>query len=310
MPEGHTIHSLAATYNELFRGRVTHSSSPQGRFAEESARLDGRIMTTAHAYGKHLFVEFEGDLVVHIHLGLLGRVSFTEGSVPEPVGALRWRLLAAGTTATAADAAYDAPPARSVTLGSGAKPGPARAATGLTSCADLRGATLCELVTPDRVEDVVAALGPDPLRPDSDGERAWARISRSRTPVAVLLMDQKVAPGVGNIYRAELLYRHRIDPMMEGRRLRHTEWQAMWADLVELMRDGVVQGRIDTVRPEHLPEAQGRQPRVDRHGGEVYVYRRHGQPCLVCGTKVSTTELAGRNLFWCRRCQTIGRRRG
>ena len=42
-------------------------------------------------------------------------------------------------------------------------------------------------------------------------------------------------------------------------------------------------GRIDTVRPEHTPEAMGRPPRVDRHGGEVYVYRRAGQPCLVCG---------------------------
>ena len=58
----------------------------------------------------------------------------------------------------------------------------------------------------------------------------------------------------------------------------------MWADLVELMAEGVRTGRIDTVRPEHTPEAMGRPPRVDDHGGEVYVYRRTGQPCLVCGS--------------------------
>jgi endonuclease-8 len=69
------------------------------------------------------------------------------------------------------------------------------------------------------------------------------------------------------------------------------------------MRDGVRKGRIDTVRKEHTPRATGRAPRVDRHGGEVYVYRRHGQPCLVCGTPVQLTELAGRNLFWCPTCQ-------
>ena len=57
------------------------------------------------------------------------------------------------------------------------------------------------------------------------------------------------------------------------------------------------------LRDEHLPEAMGREPRVDRHGGEVYVYRRAGQPCLVCATPVRTQVLEGRNLYWCPRCQ-------
>ena len=65
----------------------------------------------------------------------------------------------------------------------------------------------------------------------------------------------------------------------------------MWDDLVELMAEGVRTGRIDTVRPEHTPEAMGRPPRVDDHGGEVYVYRRTGQPCLVCGATVRTEVL-------------------
>ena len=57
------------------------------------------------------------------------------------------------------------------------------------------------------------------------------------------------------------------------------------------------------MRPEHTPEAMGREPRVDDHGGEVYVYRRTAQPCLVCGSTVRTEVLAGRNMFWCARCQ-------
>jgi len=73
------------------------------------------------------------------------------------------------------------------------------------------------------------------------------------------------------------------------------------------MRDGVTEGRIDSVRDEHLPEAMGRAPRVDRHGGEVYVYRRAGLPCLVCGTPVRTQVLEGRNLYWCPRCQRRSR---
>lgn len=277
MPEGHTIHRLAAEYNARFRGVVTRSSSPQGRFAAEAAQLDGRVLAGAWAYGKHLFCDFGDNLTVHIHLGLLGKVGFFSGPPPAPVGALRWRL----TTA-------DDPP---------------------QCTADLRGPTACELVDPAQIDRILGQLGPDPLREDSDGDLAWHRIRKSRRPIAALLMDQQIAPGVGNIYRAELLYRHRLEPMMAGQLLKYREWQAMWADLVDLMHEGVRTGRIDTVRAEHLPEAMGRLPRVDRHGGEVYVYRRAGMPCLVCGTKVRTTELEHRNLFWCNKCQNIGRRR-
>jgi endonuclease-8 len=69
------------------------------------------------------------------------------------------------------------------------------------------------------------------------------------------------------------------------------------------MEYGVQTGRIDTVRPEHEPHVMGRDPRVDDHGGEVYVYRRNDQACFVCGSTVRTRLLEGRNLFWCPTCQ-------
>jgi endonuclease-8 len=122
-------------------------------------------------------------------------------------------------------------------------------------------------------------------------------------------MDQEVIAGVGNVYRAEVLFRHRIHPLRPSNTLRKAQVQALWEDLVALMNEGVVTGRIDTVRPEHTPEAMGRPPRVDDHGGEVYVYRRDGQACHVCGGKVATQVLEGRNLFWCRRCQPVFRSR-
>ena len=178
-----------------------------------------------------------------------------------------------------------------------------------TSYADLRGATQCDLVTRERRDAVVAKLGPDPLRPDADPGKAWARIGRSHRPIGDLLMDQEVLAGVGNVYRAELLYRHKSHPLRPGNTLRRSQFQAMWDDLVELMAYGVETGRIDTVRPEHTPEAMGRPPRQDDHGGEVYVYRRTGMPCLVCGSKVRTEVLVGRNLFWCPKCQPVFRSR-
>jgi DNA-formamidopyrimidine glycosylase len=208
-----------------------------------------------------------------VHLGLIGGFLVASGEAPPPVGQVRLRL------AVGAD-----PPA------------PA-------AYADLRGATRCALVTPAEAAAVRAALGPDPLRADADPARAWERIRRSPRPIGELLMDQKVVAGVGNVYRAEVLFRQRLHPLRPGNTLRRPQFQAVWDDLVVLMAEGVRQGRIDTVRDEHTPEAMGRSPRKDDHGGEVYVYRRHEQPCHVCGSRIRTEVLAGRNLFWCPRCQ-------
>lgn len=267
MPEGHTIHRLAAEITERFGRRVVAATSPQGRFAEGAARLDGCRVLGAEAHGKHLFVRFSGLQFLHVHLGLYGTFKFDRTPAPPPVGEVRLRM------------------------------------TNRSSWGDLRGASTCAIVDPDEKAAIEQRLGDDPLRAGATGERAWARISRSRAPIAALLIDQSVLPGVGNVYRSELLFRGGIDPLREGRSLDRAEWDAIWADIVELMRKGFDTGRIDTVRPEHEPEAMGRPPRVDDHGGEVYVYRRHGQPCHVCGTAVQTVELGGRNLFWCPRCQ-------
>ena len=100
-------------------------------------------------------------------------------------------------------------------------------------------------------------LGPDPLRADADPGRAWRRIQRSDRAIGDLIMDQEVLAGVGNVYRAEVLFRHRIDPLRPGRSLRRSQWQAVWDDLVELLAEGVRTGRIDTVRPEHTPGGDG-----------------------------------------------------
>ena len=279
MPEGHTLFRLAADLAAAFAGHRVAVSSPQGRFAADAAVLDGSLLVGAESAGKHLFVEFDHQRIVHVHLGLIGRFDVHErvAEVPLPVGQVRLRLV----TGTPRGASY----------------------------ADLRGATRCDLVGPGRREEVIGGLGPDPLRPGADRDLAWARIRRSPRPIGDLLLDQAVVAGVGNVYRAEVLFRQRIHPLRPGNTLRVGQWLALWDDLVALMVEGVRLGRIDTVRPEHTPEAMGRAPRADDHGGEVYVYRRTGQPCLVCGGAIRTEVLAGRNLFWCPRCQVRFRSR-
>lgn len=267
MPEGHTLRRLADDLDRAFGGRKVRVASPQGRFAADAATLDGALLVGADSAGKHLFLEFEGERFIHIHLGLIGKFDLRDGPDQKPAGQVRLRI------------------------SSGA------------CFADLRGAIQCDLIGITRRDEIIERLGPDPLRGDAVPEKAWRRISKSHRPIGDLLMDQTVLAGVGNVYRAEVLFRHKLHPLRPGKTLRVGQFRVLWDDLVELMAQGVSTGRIDTVRPEHTPEAMMRAPRVDDHGGEVYVYRRTGQACLVCGSTVRTDVLQGRNLFWCPQCQ-------
>ena len=254
MPEGHTIHRLASEQRKHFAGQVVHASSPQGRFAAGAARIDGLVLRRTEAWGKHLLHHYAGGPLLHVHLGLYGKFTGGTGQPPAPRGALRLRL------------------------------------TNDERWTDLRGPIACELLLPAERRELLARLGPDPLRADADPGLAFARLSRSKVSIAALLMDQKVIAGIGNVYRAELLFRHRIDPFRPGRLHRRARPGArMWADLVTLMAAGVRSGRIVTVRTEDRPRARGRLTREE----SVYVYRRTGLPCRVCGTEVRTEELVG-----------------
>jgi len=299
MPEGHTTHALAGRLNHAFAGSPVAVSSPQGKFDDGAALLDGLALVEATAWGKHLFVEFEGERWLNVHLGLIGKFSVMRhhlGREPDPErlgmpdgqvpveGQVRLRLL------------------NDVWVG------------------DLRGPTVCAVVTPDKVDQIQARLGPDPLRPDADGDHsdlALQRISRSTRPIAELLMDQSVLAGIGNVYRCEVLFRHRVDPLRPGREIRPTTWRAIWDDLVILMPLGVAFGQIRTMDDQvadalaEVADGSAAAPTAAvtgaRLGGRFerrfYLYKRTGEPCRVCGSKVRTQLVAGRNLFWCGRCQ-------
>lgn len=272
MPEGHTLHRLARLHTEYFAGGPVRVSSPQGRFADHVV-VDGRYFDHATAVGKHLFHHYEGGLAVHVHLGLYGFFDthlVAEGEPPPaPVGQVRMRV---GEVTEGDPAHY----------------------------VDLRGPTRCEVIDDAGVDEVRARLGPDPLDPDADPDRAWERISRSVRPIGALLMDQTVLAGVGNVYRAEVLFRAGLDPFRPGRGIDRAEFDAVWADLVELMRVGAETGGIVTIRPEH---DHGDVPRRGSDRPRNYVYQRDGWVCRECGDEIRLQTMDARTLFWCPTCQ-------
>ncbi|PAY23025.1 DNA glycosylase [Dietzia natronolimnaea] len=292
MPEGHTLHRLARLHTEYFAGGPVRVSSPQGRFADHIV-VDGRYFDRATAVGKHLFHHYEGGLAVHVHLGLYG--FFDTHLVPQgeepptPVGQVRMRVGSVRGEAVRDEAVRD----EAAGVEWEAEGGPVH-------YVDLRGPTRCEVIDEAGVVEVRGRLGPDPLDADADPERAWTRISRSARPIGALLMDQKVLAGVGNVYRAEVLFRHGVDPFRAGSRVTEGEFRAIWDDLVQLMGVGVATGAIHTIRPEH---DHGDVPRRGADRPRNYVYQRDGWPCRVCRDEIVLQTLEARTLFWCPTCQ-------
>ncbi len=265
MPEGHVVHRQAKEITKLFGQQLVLVDSPQGRFSESAALITGAKLTKATAQGKHLFIGFNNELHIHVHLGLYGKWAF-HADTPDPVGLIRLRLITDSRTA------------------------------------ELRGPNACTVMTNADKKVMLGKIGPDPIVGNNPAT-SREKVLRSPTPIGTLLMDQRLFAGVGNIYRAEVLFRHQVNPLLPGRELDPPLFDVMWQDLRVLMKLGVRTGRIDTVRPEHEPRAMKRAPRDDRHGGEVYVYRRDGQECFICGSEIQIRELQGRNLFWCPTCQ-------
>lgn len=332
MPEGHSVHRIARQFARNFVGRVVSASSPQGRFAEGAAMIDGRAVTAVRAVGKQMFLEFEDDLWLRVHLGMYGAWDFAGEIVIDPtIASANGRMGQTNQRGTELPQVLDEGGENSLT--SIGAPRRARVhvrmseqTTGLpgededaewpppvvgqvrlrllteVTAADLRGPTACELLSADEVAATIAKLGPDPLVDDvTEGEERFTTVVRRKpTPIGLLLMDQSVVSGIGNVYRAELLFRARLNPHTPGRDVPEEVVRGLWRDWVALLSIGVETGQMmtmDDLSPEDYRRAMA--SRDDRH----WVYHRAGLPCRVCGTEIVVEEVATRKLYWCPSCQ-------
>lgn len=261
MPEGHTLHRLADELRPLV-GRRVAASSPQGRFADGAGRIDGRRLEAVDAFGKHLLFSVDGDrggVTLHVHLGLAGAMFPSDPKGDPPRGA-RLRLV---------------DEERSMAW-------------------NLVAPTRCELWSEDERDALLSRLGPDPLRGD-DPQPAFDRISRSDRSIGELLLDQAVVAGIGNVFRAEVLFCCGVHPDRPGRSLTAAELTCLWETATALMRRGVREGRISTVdlSPEDTPEQPGAPAR--------YVYKQ--ETCRRCGGPVTSWTLGPRVAYACETCQ-------
>ncbi len=267
MPEGHTVHRLARDHSRMFAEQKLIVLSPQGRFEKEASNLSGQKFKTAEAHGKHLFYQFgpngrsKTPRTVHIHLGLYGKFRVHKNPAPEPRGAVRVRMI-----------------------------GPERTV-------DLNGPNRCEILSHRGYQQLQKRLGPDPLRDDADPELVWERIQRSRAAIGTLLLNQAVIAGVGNVYRAEILYLLGIHPERPGNGVQRDEFDKLWNLTVQLMNIGVKYNRIITVNREQVEKPFSRLNGAER----LLCYKK--QKCGSCNRKIKKWTLGARTMYACEKCQ-------
>lgn len=257
MPEGHATHGLALRHHALFVGQRLEVTSPQGRFEEDANKVSGRKLKSVTAAGKHVFYEFQGGRIVHVHLGRFGKVREFDLPAPVPFGIVRMRAI------------------------------------GKTQGFDLRGPTRCTVISRSDQASILARLGPDPLASNPDRAEAKRRLARCRKSIGAALLDQSIIAGVGNIFRAEALFELRMDPMRTANELSAAEFAALWQALRRMMKTGLRIGRIVTV---HRNEADGplaelrgldrfrvyRRPRCPRCSATVQQLTQAGRALYFC----------------------------
>ena len=334
MPEGHSVHRIARQFAVNFVGTAPEVTSPQGRFVQGAAILNGREMTDARAVGKQMFLEFSGDHWLRVHLGIYGAWDFAGDVRVDPtiqIYASKFGRGKLGQTgmAGAVDplASVDAEAEDSVTsIGA-----PRRARVRMAEqdhagdalenfppdpvgqvrvrllndnvCADLRGPTACEVLTPAEVDAVMQRLGPDPANANTEAERQRfvERARKKKTPIGLVLMDQSVVAGIGNVYRAEMLFRAELNPHTPANQVGDTTLEEMWDDWAHLLDIGITVGQMVTIDGLTGDDyVRALQERDERH----WVYKLEGSPCKRCGTNIVLEEFGARKLYWCPGCQT------
>ncbi len=222
MPEGDTIHRASAQINTALAGReiaLADAPNPRSPLHRRAGELSGRTLEEAEARGKHLLVHFSGELVLHTHLGMNGKV-FVAADGRLPYGR-PWLTLASG---------------RAVAAQTGAK--------------------MLRLISETRARNdpALMQLGPDPLRPDFDTAEATSRLRRLGLgrEIGDAVLDQRIIAGIGNAIRNEALFRARIDPFRKVEELAEDELELVVAENEAVMRESMTRGR----RPHSIYRAR------------------------------------------------------
>ena len=259
MVEGHSVHRVAGDQRKRLVGKRLKAVSPNKRFTEGAKAINGKKYERIIAIGKNLFAFFEGGHVLHIHFGMSGRWSIFQKKNAPPTTPTTRLVMSDGKLVSH------------------------------LSCMTL---TLYDstsyLVKRNK-------LGQDPLDPEANSEVLWKKVNKSKKPISRLLMDQALFAGVGNIFRAEILFVSRTHPGILGKDMTYESFMRVWNSSVKLMRMSFETGRIMSMTAKEAKQMGCPHRRR-------YVYNQ--SKCLVCGGRISSFQENTRTVWACFGCQS------
>ncbi len=263
MPEGDTLHRIARALGSALESRTIDRLEVHE--AGEVPELRGRSVERVEARGKHLLITIEGGWTLRTHLGMKGKVRRLHARERRPRASA---TLVAGEDAFVVIHAYRAELIRTAAL---------------------------------RAHPRLARLGPDLLAEPPDLDAAVRRASlaaHASREIAEVLLDQRVASGIGNVYKSEILFDRRIHPRTPAGAITAEQWQEVFTTAARLMRTNLA-----TRRRTSVPLARRPRPGSDR----LWVYARAGKPCLECGTPIERFAQGdmARSTYFCPRCQAF-----
>ncbi len=232
--------------------RLTSGHPPVGDFIE-----------TVESIGKHIEITWRGGVVLRTHMRMIGSWHLYRAGE-------RWRLPRRDarvviTTDEWVAVCFRAPEVESY------------------------------VVPSDGVPAALAHLGPDLCRDDAELTICIARLTGFPDPeqsIAEVLLDQRVACGVGNVFKSEVLFACRVDPFAAVGSIDATTAAALIGTAAAMLRANLSGGQRTTVTSARAP-------------GGLAVYGRSGRPCIDCGTVISFRRHGrhARSTFWCPTCQ-------
>lgn len=273
MPEGDTIFKAARTLNRALAGkRVTRFESvfPHLTRIHDDTPITGRHVEAVRSSGKHLLMQFSGDLLLRTHMRMNGSWHiYRPGEAwQRPGHAMR---VIVGTEDFVA-VGFDIPVAEMLT------------SRDLVRHRELR------------------RLGPDLLDDNFDAGEAARRIhERSADQIADVLLNQRVLAGIGNVYKSEVLFACGVSPFAPVSALTATEIQMLVTTAHKFLRANVTGGLAAMTTYSGFRRTTGRSDPHER----LWVYGRAGDPCRRCGSPIQIRAQGrdARLTYWCSTCQ-------
>jgi endonuclease VIII len=221
VPEGDTIHYAANRIRPILEGHVPDELlTPHPRFGRDRwpERLAGRAVEGVDAHGKHLFLRFEGGLVVHSHLRMTGTWgTYARGERWRRSPRRAWLVLRRGDGEVVQ---FDGP--------------------------------VLELMTAARArnDQRIAGLGPDIIKPEFDESAVLRRLRQDdpTRPIGDALLDQQTIAGIGNLWKVEGCFQAGIDPWRPVREVDDEEVLRIVRGIRPLMQESAMHGMQDAYR--------------------------------------------------------------